>query len=135
MVSKMEIFENLSVDSELSGDVNFIDLSKGSNMVVSVTIILVCLTCLGVLFTWMTNLTINKSICCTLLTSCLFLSLFISFMVLGFALVIPGTLGDQFIQENCQHVQDKKMDQISPFYRGLFEQVNLIDTKLDEAVN
>lgn len=94
MVSKREFFDQISLEGDIVDNVDFIDLSKGSNMVISCTLIAICLTCLAVLFTWLTKLTMNKSVCCTGITSCLFIVLFIGFMVLGSVLVAPGTLGD-----------------------------------------
>lgn len=96
---------------------------------------MICLTCLAVLFTWLTKLTMNKSVICTTMTSCLFSLLFLGFMIFGSVLVVPGTLGDQFIQENCKLVKEQKFDEMSPFFRDIFTWIDVLDNELDESVN
>ena len=93
MVSQQEIFERISMQGEVVDNVEFVDLSQGANLILSLIVIILCLTCMAVLFTWLTKLTMNKSILCTTVSSCFFMLLFISFMILGSVLVYPGTLG------------------------------------------
>ena len=82
-------------------NVDFIDLSKGANLILSLIIIVLCLTCLAVLFTWLTKLTMNKSILCTSISTCFFFCLFLFFIIMGSVLVYPGTVGQDFVNENC----------------------------------
>lgn len=108
-------------------NVDFIDLSKGANLILSLIIIMLCLTCLAVLFTWLTKLTMNKSILCTSISSFFFLLLFIFFMIIGSVLVYPGTLGQDFVIENCQLARDQKLGEISLFFRQIFEEIVYFD--------
>jgi hypothetical protein len=106
MVSKEEVFEHINVEHQLAEEVNFFDLSSGSNMILSSTIIAVCLTCVAVLFTWLTKLTMSRSVCCTSITSILFFVFFIGFLIIGSVLIVPGTLGADFVESNCKLVKD-----------------------------
>lgn len=135
MVSKQQIFERLSMDGDLVDNVDFIDLSKGANFILSMIIIILCLTCLAVLFTWLTKLTMNKSILCTSISTCFFFSLFIFFMIMGSVLVYPGTVGQEFINENCQLAKENKLGEVSPFFRSVFEEIVYFDHKLHKSIN
>ena len=132
MVSQQEIFERISMQGEVVDNVEFVDLSQGANLILSLIVIILCLTCLAVLFTWLTKLTMNKSILCTTVSSCFFMLLFISFMILGSVLVYPGTLGQQFIADNCARSQEGKFDEIGYFFRDLFHQAYLFDGDLHD---
>jgi hypothetical protein len=101
-VSKEEIFERISMEGEIVDDVDFIDLSKGANLILSLIIIVLCLTCLAVLFTWLTKLTHYKSILCTTISSGFFFLLFLFFIIMGTVLTLPGTIGEEFVTENCE---------------------------------
>lgn len=106
MISKRDILDTFTLKGNLVDSISFIDLSKGSNMVIGVTIACVCLVFLAVLFTWLTKLTMSHTVCCTCLTAVLFLVLALFFLVVGSFLIIPGTLKDGYIDKNCNLAVD-----------------------------
>jgi len=101
MISKRDILNTFSVDGKLVIDINFIDLSKVSNIIISFIISCLCLVFLAVLLTWLTKLSMSHTSCCTCLTAIVFLILILFFVVVGSFLMIPGILKDEYIIKNC----------------------------------
>ena len=97
MVSKTEMFDKIVIGHDYVDSVEFIDLSKGSNMILSLTVIMICLTFIAILLSWLTKLTMSKSSACACITVFMLILLAIIFLVIGSVLAIPGTLGDEFI--------------------------------------
>ena len=94
MISKRDILNNFTLKGDLVNMISFIDLSKGANMVISFTIVVVCLVFLAVLFAWLTKLTMSHTMCCTCMSSSVFILLFLFFIIVGSTLIVPGTMGD-----------------------------------------
>lgn len=56
-------------------------------------------------------------------------------MIVGSVLVYPGTLGQTFITQNCELAYTGQLDEVSPFFRSLFREIQIFDHKIHKAIN
>lgn len=95
MVSKKDILKNFSINSStnsLTNKFSDVDLFKGSNLMISFTIICICLVFVALMFTWLSKLDMRQGKCCLCLASCIYLILIHFFLIFGTLLTVPGTL-------------------------------------------
>ena len=113
MISKRDILKQFSISSSsnsLTDRFSEIDLYKGSNLMISFTIICICFVFLGLLFTWFAKLDMGSGKCCTLLSVCTYFILIHFFLIVGTLLTIPSSLKESYIEKNCDLVNNNKID-------------------------
>jgi len=113
IISKKDIMMqfSLSVSSNsLTDKWSEIDLLKGSNLMISFTIVCICFVFIGLLFTWFAKLDMGNGKCCTSLSTWTYFIMINYFIITGTLFAVPGNLKESYIEKNCSLVNSNNID-------------------------